>query len=243
MSERKQVTPGILLISTGKYKSFVQDLVRQIDSYFLCSHEKTIFLFTDEWQRDLESENLVVQILIPSYRFPYATLYRYKIFTDYFFQLQRCSHLYYFDVDMAIMEPIDDEFIVDGLLAVRHPGFYANNGWGDSNNPHNSKSFLPKEEREKYFCGGVQGGASSWYLMAAEFMAKGIEEDERIGVMAEWNDETFWNHYLHTQNVPITEFTPEYCIPEQKNLRFAWGINELPVKILALEKDHKKIRE
>lgn len=243
MPEQQSVRPGILLISTGKYKQFVQPLLTQIDEYLLTNYDKTIYLFTDEYQLGLVSKSFIVQILILPYRFPYATLYRYRIFWQYWFQLKNCSHLIYLDVDMSIVHPIGDEFITDGLLAIRHPGFYTKNGWGDSNNPTESKSYLPKEKRGHYVCGGVQGGASLRYLNAIEYMANGIDEDERNGIMAEWNDETFWNHYIHTQNVPVTELTPEYCMPEQINLRKSWGLDKLTPKILALAKDHKSIRE
>lgn len=242
MSEQQQVRPGILLISTGKYKQFVQSLLNEIDSLFLSDYHKKIFLFTDEWQPELESKNHLIQIRIPPYRWPYATLYRYRIFSEHSFQLQSCTHLYYFDVDMSIKQPINQEFIVDGLLIVRHPGFYVNNGWGDSSNHVNSKSYLPEGLRKHYYCGGVQGGHSLWYLMASRFMADGISEDEKNGIMAEWNDETFWNHLIHTQNYPTTEFNSEYCMPEQKNLQQQWGLSNLTPRIIALSKDHKSIR-
>ncbi len=234
---------GILLISTGKYKQFVKELVKQIDKYFLPNKDKKIFIFTDYFHIDLETNSDLLQTIIPEYKFPYATLYRYKIFSENNNIFKGCSHLFYLDVDSAIINEIGKEFLVDeGLVVVRHPGFYKNDGWGDNNNPTNSRSYLPQEMRKHYYCGGVQGGVTMDYLYATKVMAKGIEEDEKIRIMAEWNDETFWNHYIHTSGVKITEFNPEYCMPEQLHLQQAWGLTNLTPKIIALSKNHEEIR-
>lgn len=241
---QKQQQIGVLIISTRKYKQFVQSLITQIDEYFLPEHKKVIFVFTDEYQPGLTSSHTIVQRIIPDYKFPYATLYRYLVFSQNEDELKRCSHLFYLDADMAVVKTVGNEFLTDGLVIVRHPGFYVNDGWGDSNNPPESKSYLPKEKRRHYYCGGVQGGESETYLMACKFMANGIAQDDANGIKAEWNDETFWNHYIHTQTTPemLTEFTPSYCMVQQPHLQSAWGLTGLDKKIIALEKNHEEIR-
>lgn len=235
---------GILLISTRKYKQFVQDLINQIDKYFLPGHEKTIFVFTDLPQT-LKSENHIQQIRIPDYKFPYATLYRYKMFAENEEKLKQCSHLYYLDVDMAIVSKIDTDILVDGLMVVRHPGFYVSDGWGDNNNPVQSTSFMPADRRKHYYCGGVQGGKAEAYLEMSKTLAANIDEDDKNGIIAEWNDETHYNKYVNwakPDDVSITEFTPSYCMVEEMPLRQRWGIADLEVKIIALAKNHAEIR-
>lgn len=234
-----------MCIATLKYKQFVPQLIEGVKKYFMPNHSVTVFLFVDEiGEYEGNSRVAINQHLIPSYKFPFASLYRYKIFSNHERQLSKMDYLIYLDADMSIVSEVNDSLLVDeGLIAVRHPGFLKNNGWGDSNNPIESKSYLAKDQRIHYACGGTQGATVKEYLAACKVLAIAIDEDENNGVMPEWHDETMWNFYIHTSGVKVTWFTPEYCQPEQESLRKAWGIDDLPVKIIALAKDHKSIRE
>ncbi len=242
MPQRQQI--GVLCITTGKYKQFFNQLYEGVKKYFLLNHDIKIFLFTDEFiSYEIDDRVKIEQHLILSYKFPFATLYRYRIFAPHQHRLREMDFLLYLDIDMGIINEVTDEILVNGLMAVRHPGFFTNNGWGDSNNPSNSKSFLPTSMRKHYYCGGTQGGDSWSYLDACKIMSENITEDERNGVIAEWNDETHWNFLLHTTNMKVNEFSPSYCMPEPERLRQAWGLTELKPIISALDKDHKAIRE
>lgn len=235
---------GILLIATRKYKQFIPALIEQIDRYFISGKKKIIYLFTDYlFDMPEKKDTLVIQKKIPDYKFPYATLYRYMIFTDSGFKYSDCTHLFYMDVDMAIVAPIHKEFLVDGLLAIKHPAF-THGGWGSPNCSERSTAWFPADKRIQYYCGGVQGGEKDAYLEACRTMAENIKTDEDNGVMAEWHDETHWNKYCNYERPEIvTVRGAEYCMVEQKHLRANWGIDGLVPKIIALAKNHKTIRE
>lgn len=239
---------GILLISTRKYKSFVQPLLDQLAQYFLDGYHKTIFVFTDEFMELNGHGSNVEQIIIPPYKWPYPTLYRYMIFDDNLDKLNKCSHLFYMDVDMGVVSPVKEELITNTLIGTLHPGFYSNGGWGSPNCVKESTAYLPKEQWHNYFAGGFQGGDKENYLVACHILAERIKEDEKNGVMAEWQDETHWNFLLNSDRyneilkVPLTKLSPSYCMPEQKHLQLAWGLSELPIKIIALAKNHEEIR-
>lgn len=179
---------------------------------------------------------------IDDYRFPYATLYRYKIFLRYSEYLKKFSHLYYMDVDMGIVDEIGDEFLVDGLLAVQHPGTYTTNRWGSPNTNPKSTAYIPQEFQKRYFCGGVQGGSVHKYLEACKTLAENISTDEKNNVMAEWHDETHWNKYVNEHPKIVTELSPSYCMPESEEHRVNWGLKQFKPKIIALNKNHEEIR-
>jgi len=236
---------GILLVATRRYKIFLKPLLEQIDKFFLPKEELTVFLFTDEEYLYDESKYdfVIKQFQIPSYGFPDATILRYKTFHEHYEAMKNCSHLYYLDVDMKIVASIGDEFLVDGLIAVRHPGTYATDRWGSPNNSKISMSWFPEEKRKHYYCGGVQGGKSEHYLHACEVLCDGIEIDRKNGVMAEWHDESFWNFYTNFQRPDlVTELSPAYCMPESKEHQVSWGLSEFTPIIIALNKNHKEMR-
>ena len=221
------MTIGILYIATGKYDIFVPQLLEGINKYFLPNHEKIIYPFTDKG----------VGFNVPTMRFPYPTLYRYRWFTQYAAAIEG-DVLYYLDVDMSVVAEVGDEILPDetGLVATRHPGFW-NGGWGDHGTDKRSEAYVPISQRRGYYAGGFQGGTREAYLSAAAEMAQAISKDERKNVMAHWHDESFWNKYLTTH--PFKEISPSYCYPEAE---WAKGM-PFDKKIIALDKNHKEIRQ
>lgn len=238
---------GILLISTGKYEQFIMPLLTGLDKNFLKDHQRDVRLFTDSKFAYIPDSLNVIKYKIPSYKFPYATLYRYKIFSDHAVVLSHYDYLYYLDVDMAIESEVGEEIFGD-LTGVRHPGFYTNNGWGSESNDPNSLSYIGPEHQKKYFAGGFQGGAADKYLTICKDLAEKIQNDESRGVMAQWHDETFWNYALNfmvPKDFPdwkITELTPSYCTVPSIQQRIIWGIQDFPAKIVALDKNHSELR-
>lgn len=242
MQERKQI--GILLVATNRYKQFVQPLIDCIEKYFLVDHDVNIFLFTDLIDNYKTSRINIIQSKIPSYKFPYATLYRYKIFDDHKQLLKSNDYLFYLDVDMAIVGNVGDEIFNDGLTAVSHPGYFKSGGWGSSNCPKESLAYIPEVQRYNYCAGGFQGGKADLYLSVCNLLNARIQDDEDRGVMAEWHDETHWNWILNASELSrnYIKLNPSYCMVEQEHLRKLWGINDIEPKIIALAKNHKELR-
>lgn len=245
MSVRKQI--GLCLIATGKYKQFVEELVKSIGDNFLKEHDVTVFLFTDDMNAVYQvpyypRELGFIKVEIPPYRFPQATLYRYSIFWQNRMLFDQLDHLFYMDVDMRVENEVGDEILIKGLVAVQHPGFYRG-GWGSPNCDKRSTAYLPKQKQQKYYAGGFQGGQKDFYLDACMKLAINISRDVKSGVMAEWHDETHWNAYTHTQDVPLLVLSPAYCVVEDIQRRKAWKINHIDPKIIALNKNHEEVRK
>lgn len=225
----------ICLIATRRYHVFVQPLIDSICKYFLLRHDIEVTLFTDNWDLEYIGNDRVkiVKELIPSYKFPEATLYRYAIMTS---KKYNCDYMYYLDVDYLIVSEIDEE-IFGNLVAVLHPGFSCVGGgsWCDDKK---SNAYTFPENREHYFAGGTQGGMYEIYYRAMEQMSREIISDEKKGVKAEWNDEQHWNKLLSERKY-FKILDSSYCMVQQEYLRQAWKIDHLEPKIIALEKDHK----
>jgi hypothetical protein len=217
---------GILLIATRKYKQFVRPLLEQIDKFFLPKEELTVFLFTDEeFLYDEDKYDFVIkQIQIEPLQFPFATLFRYKMFSDNAEAFNGCSHLFYLDVDSKIVDVVGTEILFDGLTVTKHPGFSGLGGWGSNEVNPASWAFLPIEKRTTYFAGGFQGGKTNEFIQMCD-------------------DESHLNAYVHTNpEIPRIELHSGYTMVESEYLRANWKINHLPVKIIALDKNHAEIR-
>ena len=233
---------GLIIIATGKYDRFIEPLLSSADKYLLLGHNLDIYLMTDKPYTGKCPERFSVASLnVPHLPWPCPTLYRYKWITLYA-DLMTASNLYYLDVDMLFTNKVGEEILPDetGIVAVRHPGFYVNCGWGDHKTGVVSLAHVEPSRRLFYFAGGFQGGERTAYLNACADMSINIDTDISNKVMAQWHDESHWNHYL--KHHPYRSLTPEYCMVEQVELRKKWGIDNLTPRIVALKKDHSKIR-
>lgn len=228
----------ICLISTRKYFIFVQPLIDSICKYFLLRHDIEVHVFTDNITLPYYGNERVTitKHQIESYGFPEATLFRYAIMTSIEYD---SDYIYYLDADMMIVSEIDEEILGD-IVAVLHPGFSCVGG-GSWCTDENSLAFTFEHDRKLYFAGGVQGGKTEHFYAVMVRLKTYIEGDRQRGVKAEWNDESHWNSIVPTlRGVKVLDSS--YCLVEQKNLQKAWKIDHLPKRIIALSKDHEKIR-
>lgn len=238
-------TIGLFLVCTGKYDIFLQPLIDSLSPHFFCGDNVIIYIFCDKAKLTLNLPARFSIVFTPTAHrpFPYPTLYRYRYFTSVAARVQsdNCSFIFYCDVDMLFVGDVGDEILPGdvGLVATGHPGFW--NGGGAWGNNQGSTSYTEENYRERYYAGGFQGGATEAYLAACAEMAGNIETDERNGTMAEWHDETHWNKYLSRRH-PKT-LTPEYCMVEGSADRLKYGIDNFIPRIVALEKNHDKLRE
>src|SRR5688500_1471630 len=99
----------LLLIATRLYKSFVADLLAGVEKHFFPNDNVNVIIFTDElsylenFQKPENRGRLNIGLVqIPSYGFPEATLYRYKIFRSISEDLLG-DYIFYSDVDMKFV--------------------------------------------------------------------------------------------------------------------------------------------
>jgi len=157
---------------------------------------------------------------------------------EYISQFDYC---FYMDVDMRIEGKVGDEILGD-LVATQHPGFW----WKDKSEfsyerREISTAYVNMIEGKMYYAGGFNGGKPENFLKMSEQIAKNIDLDFKKGIVSVWHDESHMNRYL-IDNPPTLELNPSYCYPEA--VRFnpgGWNVPFEP-KIVALEKNHAKVR-
>ncbi len=243
----KKLNIGLVCIATLKYKQFIPQLLEGVKKYFMIEHNVIVFLFTDEtMEYEGDSRVGVIQKVIPPYKFPFASLYRFKIFNNHIWPLASMDYLFYSDIDMRFENIVGNEILCNGITVVYHPGFYSKKEvvghWGSNGVVKESSAWLEPDKRFGYVAGGFNGATTKEFLEMARVLNDNITKDEENEVMAEYHDESHLNCYLKSYNGDVLYLTPEYCMVEQPNLRQAWGIENLTPRIVALAKNHSEIR-
>jgi histo-blood group ABO system transferase len=231
---------GLGLIATGKYDVFLGPFIESVNKFFMTGHEVSVVVFSDKDLNIESTDRVKIKVIKIEHKpFPYASLLRYKHFDDNAESFDDCTHVFYSDVDMLFVDHVGEEILNIGLTCTLHPGFYKG-GWGSQNVDKRSNAYLPKQYWNNYCAGGFQGGAKDEFLSACQVLNIRISVDENNGVLAEWHDESHWNWYLKTHIVNILMLSSAYCYPEAE--WFTRLQHNFKPKLVALEKNHKKIR-
>ena len=218
---------GLIVIATGKYNVFINPLYESFKKYFLINCDTKMVVFTDK----KITNNEIITIYQEHLGWPNATLKRYHIFDKNKELLSKFDYLYYCDADMLFVDYVGYE-ILGELVGTIHPGFY--NKYGTYETNLLSLAYVKPNEGKKYYAGGFNGGKSEKFLMMCEVIKNNIDIDLKNNIVAIWHDESHLNRYF-IDNPPTIELSPSYCYPENWNIPY----NK---KLLALDKDHKKIR-
>jgi hypothetical protein len=220
---------GILLICTGKYIMFFEDLYKSCETFFMPNTEKTYYVFTDG---DIGNHKNVIRIEQPFIGFPFDTLMRYEMFYKNKSILEKQDYLYFLNANMLCVDYINEEILPkkenSHLAAVHHPGYKDKpiNEYSYERNP-NSNFYIPYDNGEFYYQGNFNGGKSFEFLEMSEKLSKLINEDVSNGIIPVWWDESAMNWYLLDKN-PL-RISPQYAAPE------GWGIQN--TKIMSRDKN------
>jgi hypothetical protein len=227
---------ALCIIATGRYHQFIEPLLDSARKYFLVHDSVTFYLFTDSLKD--RGEDCVI---VPTKHEPWPgpTLHRYRNITAAKHLLSGSDYIFYVDVDSLFVAPVGREILFDGLTVTHHPGFYS---FGTGSWETNPKSGACTKNKSSYACGGFNGGKASVFLAAAAYMAAGIDEDEKHGVMAIYHDESWLNKVVGDIAPNVKWLDPSYMMVEEVEKRERWKINHLPPRILALAKNHEEIR-
>lgn len=223
------VKVGLLIMATGKYIQFVPPLVQSAKKHFLKGDDVTFYVFTDQPFTPMEN---VVTIYQKRLGWPKDTLMRYEAYYNNQEYFAEEDYLFACDADMLFVNTVGRE-ILGNRVATIHPGFYNKRGSYETN--PNSKAYVSEKEGAHYYCGGFYGGKFSDFIKILETNISNINDDLSRGLIAVWHDESHWNRYC-IDNPPTKILSPSYCYPESWSLPF-------PKKLIALDKNHKEMRE
>lgn len=238
-TSRKNV--GLLLIATGKYDQFVQQMIDSADQYFLKNSNVTYYLFTDSKEK-FSSIRHIDYISIEHEKFPFASLNRFKHFINNKNKLQTQDYLFYCDIDATFVDYVTEHEIFGDTVAVTHCGYVGLPGPVEDNK--DSSIYIDPSKYKFYAGGGFSGGKASNYIALSNWCYNKAENELSNNRLPLHHDETIINSYF-AQNEPSIVLTPSYHYPESNHAHYktVWKNNVYKPKILLLDKNHNKIRE
>jgi hypothetical protein len=258
----KKTTLGILTIATNSYVSYWKNQAASINAHLNTDLDITLHVFTDDVAAVSEyGAKLDIRVEahpIPSYGWPEATLYRYRVFYEHQ-HLMKQDLLMYLDADMLVKQGFTHNSLNyplgSGVCLVLHPGYYrpqrvkmlmfylrnmsliisdlrsllVQGGIGSWETNRHSLAYVPRHARKKYFCGGIWWGRRDDVVNLCHVLSVRVAADESKGVEAVWHDESHLNWWA-TQETPGFE-SPRFCYAEGHP-----QLNQLEQFVIAVDK-------
>ena len=225
---------GLLIIATGKYKVFLNNLIKSADIHFLNEYSVTYFIFTDE-KINIASNRQIENIIIEHKPWPFPTLLRYKHFTNNANKFQEMDYLYYVDSDMIFENTVSDEIFGDIVCTV-HPWFV--NQRGTPENDRKSLAYIPDQVNFQYMAGAFFGGSTKCIMNMFQFISNQIDIDYSRGVIANWHDESHSNKFFILYSTKV--LMPEYCY--NKHSPYCTSVKQWIPRIVQVVKDENEMR-
>lgn len=240
---------GLLIMATGKYSSFVPQLIDSAEEFFCPGHRVTYFVFTDAF---FEARENVCCIYQPRLGWPFDTMLRSEVYYNNQEMFLEQDYLFACDADMLFVSDVGDE-ILGERTAVIHPGFFKKHKTVFSYETNlNSLAGVLAGEGTYYFAGGFLGGTRGAFLSLCKTMSENIRADLHKNIIAIWHDESHWNRYC-INHPPTVVLTPSYVYPSGISAEQATNnpcdgeysaeLFKCPKKIVALSKNHAELRE
>lgn len=248
---------GILTVATNKYVEYWEELATSLDE--CCPPDGPsvkMHVFTDQVERaELHARSLqhvsVETYKIESYKWPEATLFRYRIFEKYLPDIHE-ELLMHLDADMKIVKWFVGDIpshLNQGIGLVTHPGYYRPESWskvafylknirkiwsdsrmrlleggiGSWDKNRDSFAFVSRRKRDSYVCGGTWIGLRDQFFEMVIELSRLEQKSTEKGIMPRWHDESILNKWF-VDNRP-TLLSPSFCFdPTYPQLK---GLTEL----------------
>ena len=255
---------GIVSVATNVYLDYWKSQAASLDRNVSPELPITIHIFTDRTSEAIEfSKSLknlkVVAHEIPPYRWPEATLYRYKIFNEHKSELTQ-DILMYLDADMLVHSTLSLSRLAPQGTAeatlVKHPGYFRPTGlrriklyWqyrkllvsdtysriklgglGAWETNPKSAAFVSRASRRNYYCGGIWWAPNAIFRDLVSELDSRVNSDESAGLMAVWHDESHIN-WWGTQHAHASQ-NPSFCF----STSYPW-LTHLEMVVQAVDKD------
>lgn len=210
---------AIIFIGTNKYIEFFPNYYKTIKEYFLTKTPKDFFVFTDIVDYPfLKDKTDVITIKVEHQKWPFSTLFRFKMINKSAEKLREYSHIIYIDADMyANLLVTEDEFFSHNkpLFGVRHDSYINKMGEYEFD-PRSTAAVTIKDNLSNYCVGAFWGGQSKELLELLKELEKRIDIDLKKGIIAKWHDESQINKYFIERKNQVHILDPSYSYPELK---------------------------